>query len=109
MLKDTSCTLEDSEIVLAIFSPNRAKLTSHRGYNIRVLKDKFRSIFVLKSRYGESDVEDPVYYDGQCNKWIEMPSPCEILDYTKFENPRWYLIDEKENVNKKEPKFNYLF
>lgn len=96
-LKDTNSTIEDAEIVLAIFSPNKAKLTSHRGYDIKELKDKFRSIFVLKSRYGESDVEDPVYYDGKCNIWIEMPASNEIYDYGRFENPRWFLNNDENN------------
>lgn len=97
-LKDTNNTVEDAEIILAIFSPNKAKMASHREYNISFLKDRFRSIFVLKSRYGESDVEDFVYYDGQCNKWVEMPPASSINDYEIFNNPRWYL-DKVDNIS----------
>ena len=88
--KDTNSTIEDAEIVLAIFSPNRLKLNTHRGYDIKQLGDRMRSIFVLKSRYGESDVEDFIYYDGKCNKWTELPRSSEINDYGVFDNPRWY-------------------
>lgn len=98
MLKDTNSTVEDAEIILAIFDPDKAKLNSHRGYDIKQLDKKYRSIIVLKSRYGESDVEDSLYYDGKCNKWIELPSANQINDYEKFENPRWYLeVEDTED------------
>mgnify|MGYP002520554235 CR=1 FL=1 len=101
-LKDTNSSVEDAELILAIFSPHKSKLSTHRGYDIKSLTDSFRSIFVLKSRYGESDVEDFIYYDGKCNKWVEMPRPEEINDYAKFKDPRWYLnntIETKDTQN----------
>lgn len=96
-LKDTNSSVEDAEIILAIFSPNKAKLSTYRGYDVKQLGDRFRSIFVLKSRYGESDVEDCVYYDGKCNKWVEMQPAQEINDYEIFDDPRWYFEDKDEN------------
>lgn len=109
-LKDTNSTVEDAEIILAIFSPDKAKLNSHRGYNIAELGDRFRSIFVLKSRYGESNVEDFLYYDGKCNKWVEMPPVDSINDYGKFEDPRWYLATKdnmkiEDDINNQTSKF----
>ena len=97
-LKDTNSTVEDAEIILAIFSPNKAKLSTYKSYDIDLLGENFRSIFVLKSRYGEADVEDFIYYDGKCNKWVEMPAASSINDYRIFENPRWYsaIKDDKE-------------
>ncbi len=96
-LKDTNSTVEDAEIILAIFSPDKAKLNSHRGYNIAELGDRFRSIFVLKSRYGEANVEDFIFYDGKCNKWVEMPAADSIYDYGMFESPRWYS-ETRDNI-----------
>lgn len=105
-LKDTNSTVEDAEIILAIFDPDKAKLNSHRGYDIKQLDKKFRSIFVLKSRYGESDVEDFIYYDGKCNKWVEMPASTAIHDYGVFENPRWYLEAKEDNIEKEDVESN---
>ena len=105
-LKDTNSTVEDAEIILAIFDPDKAKLNSHRGYDIKQLDKKFRSIFVLKSRYGESDVEDFIYYDGKCNKWVEMPTSATIHDYGVFENPRWYLEAKEDNTEKEDVESN---
>lgn len=93
--KDSGSSQEDAEIILAIFSPNKAKLKSYNGYDIKELKDRYRSLVVLKSRYGEADVEDNVFYDGQCNKWIELPRAVDINDYGIFDNPRWYEENEK--------------
>ena len=102
-LKDTNSTVEDAEIILAIFDPDKAKLNSHRGYDIKQLDKRYRSVIVLKSRYGESDVEDSLYYDGKCNKWVELPPANTICDYEKFENVRWYL--EKEDEANQKSKF----
>lgn len=114
-LKDTNSSVEDAEVILAIFDPNKAKMSTHRGYDIKQLGQKFKSIFVLKSRYGESDVEDFLYYDGHCNIWKEMPRSSDITDYSIFDNPRWYEtnIKGKEFINKKEDEekkenFNFI-
>lgn len=110
--KDTNSTIEDAEIVLAIFSPNRLKLKTHNGYDISQMGDKFRSVLVLKSRYGESDVEDYLYYDGAVNMWCELPRAAEINDYGVFNNPYWYKDNikgieyvEDENKPTQKPKF----
>ena len=94
-LKDTNSSVEDCEVLLAIFDPNKAKLNNHRGYDVKQLGNKFRSIFVLKSRYGESDVEDFLYYDGHVNIWKELPKAIDINDYGVFENPRWFEENKK--------------
>ena len=45
---------------------------------------RFRSILVLKSRYGENQVADCCFFDGAVNKWMEMPKPEEIFDYSRY-------------------------
>lgn len=109
-IKDSNNSVEDAEIILAIFNPNKAKLNTHKGYDIKRLGDKFRSIVVLKSRYGESEVEDFVYYDGRYNIWKEMPRSSEINDYGMFDNPKWFKdnmkgIEYVEDKPDEKPKF----
>ena len=61
--------------------------------------DNFRSIVVIKSRYGESNVEDCCYFNGKCNVWQELPRPGEIYDYSKYNTLDWLkeeLDQEKE-------------
>ena len=90
--KDSNCSIEDAEVVLAIFSPNKAKMSSYRGYDIKTLKSHFSTLTVLKSRYGESDVEDALFFDGKCNMWSELPKSDEIVDYNYLLLP----LQEKE-------------
>jgi hypothetical protein len=94
--KDTNSSIEDAETILAIFSPDKAKLSTHRGYDVKQLGDSLRSICVLKSRYGEANVEDVIYFDGKCNVWKELPSANTINDYEFYTNPRWYRVNKED-------------
>lgn len=61
---------------------------------------RFRSILVLKSRYGENQVADCCFFDGMVNKWVEMPPPSEIFDYSKYRTTDNNLIDNNnENTD----------
>lgn len=110
--KDTNGTIEDAETVIAIFSPHKSNLTTHNKYNISELEDKYRAIYVLKSRFGESSVVDSIYYDGMCNVWKEMPTVNEIITYDIFKDPLWYTKPlEKPVYNHQEEKqtFEFMF
>lgn len=89
-IKDSNSPYEDSEVCMAIFSPNKAKLATHNKYDIKSMADNYRSVFVLKTRYGTADIEDAIYYDGKCNVWKELPRTDEIYDFEMFKNPDWY-------------------
>ena len=91
---------------MAIYSPNVDKLKTHNKYDISQLGDKFRSIVVIKSRYGESNIEDCCYFDGKCNIWKELPAPDEIYDYSKYINSDW-LID-LDNYKEKDEEPNQI-
>lgn len=95
--KESSDTTDGAEIVLAVYSPHRDKLNTHRGYDIKQLGDKFRTITVLKSRYGDSDVEIGVNFFGKINIWKELPLPESIYDYAKYENPDYLIKNEEDN------------
>lgn len=93
-VKNTNACFEDSDIVLSIYNPKTDMLKTHNGYDIKLLNGIFRSIVCLKSRYGESDVEDACAYYGDINVWRELPKPDEIYDYEKLKDPNW-----KNNLN----------
>ena len=95
--KDSGGPVQDAEIVISIYNPNRDRLNSYRGYDISQLADKFRIISVLKSRYGDSDVEIGINYFGWVNYWKEIPKPDDIYDYTKYQNPQ-YILKEIQNT-----------
>lgn len=94
--KDSGGPVQDSEVVISIYNPHRDRLNSYRGYDISQLGDKFRVITVLKSRYGDSDVEIGVNYFGWINYWKELPKPDDIYDIAKYTNPQ-YIMNELNN------------
>ena len=71
-------------MILAVYNPQVDKRSSYRGYQVKEMGYRFRSILVLKSRYGENQVADCCFFDGMVNKWVELPLPSEIYDYSKY-------------------------
>lgn len=102
----------DSDIILAIFNPYREKLVTYRKYDIKVLKHKFRSIILLKNRYGDGDIAVGTSFFGKCNYWKELPKAEEIIDYEKYIDINYILKEEDENVeadsNNESMKFNIV-
>ena len=95
--KDSGSPIQDSEVVLALFSPYREKLSTYRGYDIKQLENNFRIITCLKNRYGESDIEIGCAFYGKIGYFAEIPKPEEIYDYSKYYTSKW-LIDDKNNI-----------
>lgn len=75
---------EAAEVVLALFYPAREKMTSWKGYNLRILRDKFRAAFCLKNRFGTPDQAVPINFFGNIGVFREMPKSEEILDYAQY-------------------------
>ena len=111
--KDSGSPIQDSEVVLSLFSPHREKLSTYRGYDIKQLQHNFRSITCLKNRYGESDVEIGCAFYGKIGYFAELPKPEEIYDYGKYENSKWILnpdINKESNSeNKDKPNQKFKF
>jgi replicative DNA helicase len=99
--KDTGAPAQDSEIIISIFNPHREKLASYRGYDIKQLGPNFRSITVLKNRYGEADVEVGCAFYGAVSIFTELPKPEDIFDYEKYKSSEWLLEDVQEDDIKK--------
>ena len=100
-LKETSDTTDAAEVVIALYGPNRDKLNTYRGYDIKKLGDHIRMIQILKSRFGESDIEIAVNFHGGINLWKELPLPSDIYDYDKYVTPD-YIMCKDEDENKEE-------
>lgn len=96
--KDTGAPSQDSEIIISIFNPYREKLSSYRGYDVKLLGQNFRVITVLKNRYGEADVEVGCAFYGKISYFSELPKPDEIYDYEKYKNPNWILNLDKNSM-----------
>lgn len=115
--KDTGAIYEDSQVVIALHSPHKFKLTSYKKYNIRELEQIFIAVFLLKSRFGTSDVAIPLAFYGDCSQYRELPKPSEITDYGIYKTPFWSLRNDnvvndktdrtQEDSKRKKSKFDY--
>ena len=113
-VKDSGGPVQDSEIVISLFSPFREKLSTYRGYDIKQLESRFRVVSVLKNRYGEGDIEIGCAFYGKPCIFAELPRPDEIYDYGKYETSDWLRdkteeeddqIENLDDSNKKTFKF----
>ncbi len=95
-LKETGDISDAAEVIIALYGPNRDKLNTYRGYDIKKLGDFIRIIQFLKTRFGSCDVEVAVNYQGKINIWAELPLPNDIYDYNKYITPD-YLINKKDD------------
>lgn len=107
-LKETSDTTDAAEVVLALYGPNRDKLNTYRGYDVKKLGDHIRMLQVLKSRYGESDIEIAVNFHGNVNIWAELPLPNEIYDYSKYLTPQYLLGEDIKKVDNEKESFKLI-
>ena len=75
----------DHFMVFGVFAPARYGISEYpeKGYDILKMKDKFRSLIILKSNISKSNVEIPLFFNGACSLVREMPSvnEKEKLDY----------------------------
>lgn len=98
-VKDSSCMEADCDIMLAVFNPHREKLSNYRHWNIELLRHNFRSIILLKNRYGDGDIAIGCNFFGKCNLWKELPPANEIMDYSRYTTIDNYInIKDNENV-----------
>lgn len=74
-LGDNKLTGRDALIVLGLFAPERYQIERHLGYDIRVLKDLYRSLSILKNRFGQTNLKLPLLFNGASNIFSELPKP----------------------------------
>ena len=99
-LKESGSPSEDANVVLVLYNPFRNKLSSYRGYDIKELKDGFRSLLVLKNRFGSSDIAIGTGFYGRCGIFKELPIPSEFNDYERYKHPDLTIIDFPEDEAK---------
>lgn len=79
-LGETKLTGRDAAVCIGIFNPVRHDLTSDLGYDIEILQDNYKSIEILKDRYGQAGVKVGLGFDGACNYFTELP-PVGLINY----------------------------
>lgn len=90
--KDSGSTVQDCNIALALFSPSRYEISSHRGYLIDKekggLNNRYRNLSILKNRDGESDKNLGLQFIGEIGHFQELKKSIEMQreDYTQINN-----------------------
>ena len=87
-LKDTGNTFNDCEVCIGVYYPLKHKLKSHRGYPIiadpasefKGLRDRYRSLCLIKNRLGVSDRLIPVNFFGEIGYYKSLPKAETITD-----------------------------
>lgn len=110
--KDSGNTVQDCNIMIAIYNPHRDGLKTYKKYNIEQLESNFRSIMVLKNRFGDCDVEVGCNFFGWINYFRELPKPDEIFDYERYTNPNYILADytpkQEQHTDESNNDFNFV-
>lgn len=99
-IKDSGNPSEDAEIVISVFNPCREKMASYRGYDIKQLGNSFRSLIVLKNRYGDTDVAVGCSFFGKVGLWKELPKADDIHDYSQYTHAA--PVEFKEQIIKEQ-------
>lgn len=72
-LGDNKTTARDVNVALGLFDPARYKIDNHNGYDITRLKDRYRSMNIMKSRDGIANKKLPLFFNGAIDFFKEMP------------------------------------
>lgn len=80
-LGDIKITQRDCHVVLGLFAPDRYGIKSHKDYNTEFLGDNYRSISILKNRYGSANVKKGLLFDGATLRFEELPPAKEFTGF----------------------------
>ena len=74
-------------------------MSTYKTYNIKILEQCFIGVFILKSRFGSSDMMIPTGFYGDCSHYADLPKPENIFDWEKYTSPNYLLEDEVNQLN----------
>lgn len=87
-LGDCKVTARDALVVLGLFSPERYQIKKELGYDIGILQDNYRTLSILKNRFGTPNLECGLYFNGAVNMFRELPPPQSEQMKTVYEEVR---------------------
>lgn len=80
------------KVILGVYSPDRYGFEDYHGYDIRRFKDTFRSIIILKNRFGPPNKYYSFLFDGATNRFNELPRADEVSLLAPFYNKADILL-----------------
>lgn len=94
-LGDNKLIARDAEVIFGTFNPARYNIQVHNGYMITKLKDNYRSLNLLKYRDGVEGRKLPLFFDGACDFFAEMPKLDDTKTINKIYNYAKKLAEER--------------
>lgn len=85
-LGDSKLTQRDANVILGLFSPFRHHIPEYDGYNIKFFRDNIRFLEILGGREGGAGAICPLYFNGACNFFKELPRAENESSIKKIEN-----------------------
>ena len=95
-LADSKSTGKDCTVMIGITNPYVWEVSNYLGYNIGILKSSFRCMEIVLNRKGQSNGICPLYFDGACNYYNELPLPNDVDKINEVYNK----IQAQKNKNK---------
>ena len=85
---DNLLIVRDYMVVFGLFNPSRYKAlsTTYKGFDMKVLNNKFRHLCMLKHRYGKDNITSPLLFNGEINYFEELPLSTDTIEINKVYN-----------------------
>lgn len=96
-LGDSKLTQRDANVILGLFSPFRHHIPEYDGFNIKFFKDNIRFLEILGGREGGAGTICPLYFNGACNFFSELPKSDDVNKIKLVEQDviKWREIEYK--------------
>lgn len=92
-LGESKLTYNDCDIAMGIFQPQKHDIKVYKGYQVIEMQDNYRSLSIFKNRFGESNVNVGMYFDGGVNYFRELPKAdamnTAMYEAIKKKRPLW--------------------
>jgi hypothetical protein len=76
-LADAPVMGRDYRMIIGLFYPHKYDIKQELGYDIITLKESYRSIYIIKNTFGESNKAVGTWFDGSCSLIRELPKSSE--------------------------------
>lgn len=83
-LGDNKTCARDHHLIIGLFSPARFGIPELIGYDTNRLGDNFRAITILKSNDSTPNEMIPMWFNGACSTYADLPWPMTEKDYIKY-------------------------
>jgi hypothetical protein len=91
--KDSTNPYTDSDVAIGIMNPWKMDMQECMGYDLSIIKDKFRMYKIIKNRKGRDNLVFGLYFEAVAGSFKELPLPNEldklkkVYEYIKKQQP----------------------